>query len=99
MAVRITVIDRTGEGRPPGTVLLEGKFSAEELKEKTLMAIGLMDFFGLYRIEVRDEKRQSTKKITRTCIIFVMMNEKPGGTLENPLDIFNDIFQKKWPRY
>jgi hypothetical protein len=99
MAVQITVIDRTGNGQPPGTILLEGKFGMRELREKALQAVGLRDFVGTYKIEVLDEKNEPTKRITSTCIIFVSGNGEAGGLFADLFGKFGDMFEGEWPRF
>lgn len=95
--MKITVIDLTGKGLPPADVYLEGKLSREELRAKAFKALGLGDFLGVYRIEVKNGAGEFTTKITSDCTIFVVSGGKPAGPYDDIFSgggIFGDIFGK-----
>ncbi len=93
------VVDATGNGCPPGTVFLEGKLTAFELKEKALRALELYDFLDRYRVEVRDKNGEATKNITSDCIVFVSISpETPfyeSSDFPEILRKFENIFGDK----
>lgn len=86
MATRIMVVDVTGNGEPPGLMHIEGVLSYNELKNKALRAIRLVDVLGNYYLEVKNEHGIPTNRLTSLCTIFVLAHQ-------NPLSYFERFFR------
>lgn len=101
MSAKVPVVVLLGQNKPRvGTVEIEGKITPETLKEKALMVTSIpLDSIHLFELEVRDEQRQITKRITTRCTVFLFRRNKsesapPLSKEKKAFDFFDDLI---WP--
>jgi hypothetical protein len=99
MGIRIAVIDTTGSVALPNSIFLEGKMSESDLRKKALSALGLLNV-SMFSVEVRDENKMITRKITSKCTIFIVRKDPVSGIIDddNPFsNIFGAFDEKSGP--